>query len=250
VPNESASSYDDIAGMYQKLWADWYLPAAMPALKRLFFSQIPEGAKVLDLCCGCGHVTKELVLRGYSVTGVDLSVGLIEHARREFPAVDFRVQDARHLQVEERFDAILSTFDSLNHILTLEDLRQVFVAAKRALSPEGLFLFDMNLGEAYSADLHQWAVTSDEANVTLVRGAYDADAQKAATELIWFAKDPAAENTWRRYRSIVEERCYPQSDILLALSDAGFSHIEAIAAVDAGMDCQLGFGRYFFSARA
>jgi SAM-dependent methyltransferase len=244
-----SSSYDEIAGMYHRLWADWYLPAAMPALERLFFRHVPAGAQVLDLCCGSGHVTKELVARGYQVTGVDVSARLIEKARQVLPGVDFRVQDARNLQLENHFDAILSTFDSLNHLLTLEDLGRVFSAVRSVLRPSGLFLFDMNLEEAYSADLHEWAVTVDDTNVTLVRGVYDSSAQTAATELIWFTRDTSAENTWRQHRSVVEERCYPESDILLNLRNAGFSNVESASAVNAGMHSNLGFGRCFFSAR-
>ena len=30
------SPYDDIAGMYHMLWADWYFPAAKPGLEKLF----------------------------------------------------------------------------------------------------------------------------------------------------------------------------------------------------------------------
>lgn len=250
MSNSAVSSYDDIAGMYHKLWADWYLPAAMPALDRLFFSCVRPGSKVLDLCCGSGHVTKELVARGYDVTGVDVSARLVEHAREQLPAVDFRVQDARELQLQRRFDAVLSTFDSLNHILTLEDLGRVFAGVKRIVESSGIFVFDMNLEEAYSADLRQWSVTVDEANVTLVRGEYDYAQQLAATELIWFIKEPGAENCWRQQRSIVEERCYAQADILLALREAGFSQIEVTRAVDAGMSATLGFGRCFFSVRA
>jgi SAM-dependent methyltransferase len=235
--------------MYHRLWTDWYLPAAMPALERLFFSQVPAGGDVLDLCCGSGHVTKELVARGYRVTAVDSSAALIEHARQVLPSVDFRVQDARNLQLETHFDAILSTFDSLNHILTVEDLSRVFSGARRVLRPSGFFLFDMNLEEAYSADLHEWAVTVEDASVTLTRGVYDASTQNAATELIWFTRDDSADDVWRQHRSVVEERCYPQSDILLALDEAGFSHIESLSAVDAGMNLQLGFGRCFFGAR-
>ena len=246
---ETASPYDNIAEIYDKLWADWYLPAAMPALERLFFSKVRAGAKVLDLCCGCGHVTKELVARGYEVTGVDASARLIELARQELPATDFRVQDVRALQLEGKFAAILSTFDSLNHILTFEALKGVFAGVKNLISLDGLFLFDMNLEEAYFADLHRWAVTVDEANVTLVRGEYDDDAQLAKTELIWFAKEQLPENFWRQHRSVVEERCYLQQDILQGLREAGFSRIEAIPAANAGMNSELGFGRVFFSCR-
>lgn len=235
--------------MYHKLWADWYLPAAMPALERLFFAHIPARAKTLDLCCGSGHVTKELIRRGYEVTGVDSSARLIEHARAALPNVKFFIQDARELHLDSQFDAILSTFDSMNHILNLEDLGCVFARVKHVLSRDGLFLFDMNLEQAYSADLRQWAVSMDEANVMLVRGAYDQSTQTAATELMWFAKDVTADNAWRQHRSVVEERCYPEADILSALRDSGFSSIETVSAADAGMEPPLGFGRWFFSAR-
>jgi SAM-dependent methyltransferase len=243
------SAYDDIAGMYHRLWADWYLPAAKPALEHLFFSRIAQGARVLDLCCGSGHVTKELVARGYKVTGVDASARLLEHARRDLPNVDFRLQDVRNLRLNRHFDAILCTFDSLNHILTLEDLARVFAGTNAALSRDGLFLFDMNLEEAYSADLHQWAVTIDDLNVTLVRGDFDRSTQKAATELIWFTKESRNGNCWQQHRSVVEERCYRKSEILQALRQSGFSRIDDVPAVEAGMDSQLGFGRYFFTAR-
>src|SRR5690242_16954112 len=122
--SQTRSSYDDVALMYHRLWADWYLPAALPALERLFFSQVAPPARVLDLCCGSGHVTKELVRRGYRVTGVDNSAELIELARRALPQVDFRVQDATALALEADYDAAISTFDSLNHILEIEQLKR------------------------------------------------------------------------------------------------------------------------------
>jgi SAM-dependent methyltransferase len=249
VAAEPVSSYNNIAGMYHRLWNDWYLPAAMPALERLFFSHVPPGAKVLDLCCGSGHVTKELVARGYDVTGVDASAALIEHARTALPGARFEVQDVRSLEMDEQFDAVLSTFDSLNHILSITDLREVFRRVKRLLRDTGQFVFDMNLEQAYSADLQEWAVTVGDSNVTLVRGTYDPDVHKGSTELIWFVRDEGTENTWRRRHSIVEERCYPQEEIVMALRDAGFRHIEPISAAEAGMQATLAFGRCFFTAR-
>ncbi|MGH9611031.1 MAG: class I SAM-dependent methyltransferase, partial [Bryobacteraceae bacterium] len=94
------SSYDDVAEMYDALWADAYLPSALPALENLFFQKLRSGAHVLDACCGSGHVTKELVRRGLRVTGVDSSSKLIERARAALPEADFRVQDVRSLHLE------------------------------------------------------------------------------------------------------------------------------------------------------
>ncbi len=249
MPDSPVSSYDDIAGMYHALWADWYLPAAMPALDRLFFSKLAPGRQVLDLCCGSGHVTKELAARGYVVTGVDNSVELIQLAQRELPAIDFRVADARELAFKQEYDAALSTFDSLNHILELEELYDVFAGVRRALRPGGLFVFDMNLAQAYSADLGEWSVDIRSDSVSLVRGKFDKASKKASTELVWFTRN-GNENCWRQRTSTVVQRCYLQSEILAALTSAGFRKMEAIAAREAGVTSELGFGRTFFHAQA
>jgi SAM-dependent methyltransferase len=244
----SSSSYDAIAGMYDDLWSDWYLPAALPALERLFFSKVPPGSTVLDLCCGSGHVTQELVRRDYSVTGVDNSAGLIALARQLMPDVDLQVQDARQLQLDRHFDAVLSTFDSLNHILTLEDLQKVFEGVYGLLNYGGRFVFDMNVEEAYSLDLKQWAVDIRETKVGMVRGIYDAFSKTARTELLWFLKAEEG-NCWQQHRSVVEQRCYAQSEILGALHAAGFRGTDVFTATEAGVTSDLGFGRLFFVAR-
>jgi SAM-dependent methyltransferase len=251
MPESLRSSYDDVAGMYHTLWADWYLPAAMPALEHLFFSQVPAGSSVLDLCCGSGHVTKELAARGYVVTGVDNSAELIALARRELPGIDFEVQDATNLTLKRTFRAVLCTFDSLNHILTLENLRHAFEGVQRILEPGGLFVFDMNLEEAYLADLHQWAVDVRDTTVGLVRGTFDPVRKKAATELIWFVRDSRAgeDACWRQKRSVVEQQCYSQAEILESLHHAGLRNVEAVSARDAGVTSELGFGRTYFSVR-
>jgi SAM-dependent methyltransferase len=249
VPAPLTSSYDEIAGLYDAWWADWYLPAAMPALEQLFFSHVEPPSRVLDLCCGSGHVTKELVSRGYRVTGIDNSVELIALARKRLPNTDLRVQDARHITLDEPYDAVLSTFDSLNHILNMRDLQQVFADVHRALKRGGRFVFDMNLDEAYALDLRRWSVEIMDTSVGLVRGEFDRTTKKARTELIWFLKN-GVNGCWQQHKSVVEQRCYPKSEILEALALAGFAGIEAIESADAGITSDLGYGRLFFVAQA
>src|SRR3954468_14874843 len=244
------SSYDPIAEMYHKLWADWYLPAALPVLDLLFFPKVPAGASVLDVCCGSGHVTRELIRRGYSVTAIDASAELIAIARRDWPGVDWRVQDARRIDVGRgKYNAALSTFDSLNHLPSTDDLGKVFERVHGALRLDGLFVFDMNLEEAFLSDHRRWTAEVTPDHVSLVRGAYDAASQTAQTELIWFV--PAGSpNMWRQHRSVVEQRSFPEAEITSRLEKAGFRKIEITAATDAGMTADLGFGRIFVSARA
>ncbi len=234
--------------MYHRQWDEWYLPAARKALENLFFSQVPKRASVLDVCCGSGHVTAELVRCEYQVTGVDVSAKLIALARNEVPGAAFFIQDVRSFDLGRKFDAALSTFDSFNHFLTAADLQQAIIQVHRHLLPNSLFVFDMNLEEAYFQDFHNWVVTVNDNAVGLVRGLYDSHARLASTELIQFERTEG--DLWQRNTSIVHERCYPSKEVAAALAQAGFNHIQTVSALKAGVRPDVAHGRVFFSARA
>lgn len=65
---------------------------------------IPPGSRVLDLPCGTGRLTKMLLMRGYHVTGADVSEAMLGHARDNYlkyrqqlgakaPSVQFEIRD-------------------------------------------------------------------------------------------------------------------------------------------------------------
>ena len=243
------SAYDPVAEMYDVFWADWFFPAALPALERLFFSRVSPNSRVLDLCCGSGHVTAELVSRGYRVTGIDNSQKLVELARQKISADRFVVADARQLPFGRTFEAVISTFDSLNHLLTLADLRSAFESVRSVLRTGGQFVFDVNLEEAYFADLHNWTTMVKDSDVALVKGQYNKRSKHARTELIWF-HEIARGGNWRRVDACVEQRCYTYEELSGALNDMDFRIIEAVLGNDVGVRGDLGFGRLFVRAEA
>ncbi len=78
-------------------------------LENLF--QLRPGARILDLGCGTGRHSVELAKRGYSVTGVDISAGMLSEARKKAEAagvtVEFIEADATQIQLEPVFDAAI-----------------------------------------------------------------------------------------------------------------------------------------------
>ena len=65
-----------------------------------------NGSSVLDLGCGDGILTKEIVNRGATVLGVDSSAEMVEAATKL--GVDARVMDAANLSFESQFDNVFS----------------------------------------------------------------------------------------------------------------------------------------------
>ena len=244
----ASSPYDPIAGLYHQNWDDWYLPQAGVALESLFFSRLKGGAHVLDVCCGCGHVTRELVARGYQVTGVDASSELIAQAKRDLPAAKFVVADVRQFQLTRSFDGALSTFDSLNHILELRELEASFRNVHSALLAGAPFVFDMNSEEAYRMDWQEWSTRVAPHSVSLVRGRFDPVTRQVATEIVWFQRLP--DGRWERRDSIVPQRCYQDHEIRTALEQAGFRQVSSRSAAQAGVTGEIGYGRVFWSALA
>jgi SAM-dependent methyltransferase len=242
------SPYDAIAGLYHQNWDDWYLPQACVALDRLLFSQLKPRASILDVCCGSGHVTRELVARGYRVMGIDASGELIVLAERDLPAARFVVADVRLFQLAEQFEAAVSTFDSLNHIMELADLQASFRNVHQALRPGALFVFDMNSEDAYRLDWQDWNTTVAPDSVSLVRERFDRVTQRATTEIVWFRQ--LADGQWERRDSVVPQRCYREDEILAALERAGFRDVSRCSANEAGVTGEIGHGRLFWSATA
>lgn len=246
---EGGSPYDGIADFYERGWANWYLPSVLPVLERLLFPLLSAGADVLDVCCGCGHVTQELAARGYHITGLDASAELIGRASRLLPGSQFIVADVRDFALDRRFDGALSTFDSLNHLLSIADLAAAFTCVRSVLKPGAPFFFDMNLEEAYSLDLGNWSRHSEEDQIGFVRGTYNPGTRRGTTEIVCFFRE-AQSPLWRRVDSVIEEQCYSQEEIRSALGHAGFRTIEMYMPAEAGVTDELGFGRLYVRAWA
>jgi D-alanine-D-alanine ligase len=119
------------------------------------FSQIlhlQPDEQVLDLCCGQGRHTLELVRRGYTVDGLDQSHYLIQRARfaakREGLRVRFREGDARRIPYRpDTFDVVLVLGNSFGYFDSVEEDLQVLTGIRRILKPWGRVLLDVADGE-------------------------------------------------------------------------------------------------------
>ena len=103
--------------------------------------QFPEGAKILDLGCGCGLGAATLADLGFEVTAVDLIPALVEHARARSSAPVHWVTApfSDKLAPKGSFDAVMS----LGFLEYQERAGKELVKMRRLLKPGGLLLLSV-----------------------------------------------------------------------------------------------------------
>jgi len=97
---------------------------------------------VLEIGSGTGNLSKLFTEDGLEYLGLDLSVEMLEIAKKNNPNCVFIEGDMRNFELEELIDSILITGRSISYLLTNEDLNLTFQSIHRNLQKDGIFCFD------------------------------------------------------------------------------------------------------------
>jgi SAM-dependent methyltransferase len=241
----SRADYDPIARFYAAHWCSHYHPWALRILDRLLLSRLPRGSRILDLCCGTGALMAALRARGFEVCGVDASEGMLAQARRLLPGAELVLADATQFRVASGVDAAVCTFDSLNHILSYEELEQAFESVRSALVRGGPFVFDITTDDAFLKGWRSTCAQVSDAEAFFVRGRYDSDSRLGETQVTIFQKG----KRWRRTDAVLLQRCYAPEEVIPLLRRAGFSRVGIFdPSQDPDTDGPMALGRLFLVA--
>ncbi len=99
---------------------------------------------VLELGCGTGLLTRELIAAGYRVIATDAAPAMLDIAR---DVVGKSAQEVRQLTLPDdplpQADAIVAVGHPLNYLPDAEAVDQALIAIAAALRPAGLLAFDI-----------------------------------------------------------------------------------------------------------
>ncbi len=103
--------------------------------------------RVLDLACGTGSLAVELGKRGYKVVGADGCEEMLAVAREKVRMVghdvSFYHQDLLHLEGLPQVEWVLCLYDSINYLMTLEEVSRALEEIHGVVQPGGIFIFDV-----------------------------------------------------------------------------------------------------------
>ena len=145
--------FRDYAYFYDVLYEDKDYKKECQFLEKIFKEYAcGEIRIILDLGCGTGGHALIMAEKGYEITGIDFSQGMLEIARKKTKErevnIEFIQGDIRNMGLNQKFDAVISMFAVMSYQITNEDLISVFKTASRRLKKNGLFIFDAWFGPA------------------------------------------------------------------------------------------------------
>lgn len=212
-------TYGEMAFVYDLLMQD------VPYEEWVSFTEDhSSGKNILDMGCGTGEITIRLAEKGYQMTGVDFSEDMLSIANDKTPphvSIHWLQQDIRNLAGLTDFDTVISYFDVLNYITSLDDLKGVFKQTFDVLKPGGTFIFDVHslvhlqdnmagetFAEVYDETTYIWFCEPGEQTETFVH------------DLTFFVQKP--DGSYNRFDEYHTQRGYRIDLLKKELNSAGF----------------------------
>ena len=237
-----ARCYDRLTGdvEYEK-WAD-YLERHFRKLKRPVRS-------VVELGCGTGSLTRLLAERGYRMTAVDLSPDMLAVADQKCGGLGvlFLCQDMSRLALLEPADAVVSCLDSVNYVTRPAAVKRTFQRVYKALSPGGLFLFDIN-SPAKLENLDGQVFLDETDDTYCVWRAEFSRRSRICSYFMDIFRLDGATGQWNRGGELHRERAYTAEELTAMLTQAGFREIRTWGNLKMRPP-RAGEPRIFFTAR-
>ena len=116
-----------------------------------------------------GHDT--IFKRHFSVTGVDLSPGMLNKARLKHPDIEYIEGDMRTLRLNRKFDAVAIP-DSIDYMASQEDLQQALQTAVMHLKTGGVVLLVAKTKEIFQNNNFAYTGEKNGIHVTLLENNY------------------------------------------------------------------------------
>jgi SAM-dependent methyltransferase len=191
--------------------------------------QIAPPARVLDLCCGIGRHSLELVRRGFKVTGVDRTKSYLKQAReqaaKEKLDVEFVQSDMRTFRRPGEFDAVINMFTAFGYFEDINDDRKVVVNVCDSLKPGGVFVIDTH-GKETLSKIFQKHIWNEFDDMIILQE------QTVSQNWSWMQGRWILLRGSERIENTISHRLYAASELAALFTGGGFSRVDVYGDFD------------------
>ena len=177
----------------------------------------------LDIGCGGGWFTRAFQKAGYKMTGMDISVEMLDFAQRkallEGVRSEYILGDITKKKPQKRFDFVTAINDCVNYI-EKTDIDFAFKNVNAALKKGGIFLFDISSERKLQAKVANTVSVDDRDDVTYLNFSNLLN-ERVVMDVSLFVKGADGKYTRTDERHI--QYIYTEEEIREALQRNGFS---------------------------
>lgn len=228
----------EVTSEHLKAVDEFHIGGAEATLALLDPLGIRPGTRVLDIGCGIGGPARLMAERYVAdVTGIDLTPGFVETARRLTEAVGLSGRFVAGSALDLPFEAGSFELATLLHVgMNLPDKPRLFAEAARVLAPGGTFaVFDVMRFGAHPAFPLPWASDPDSSFLAAPQAYLDAAAGAGLALATRRDRGEIARDFLARMRAAMAEGRRPSVGLPLLMGEAAEAKIgNMIAAIDAG----------------
>lgn len=203
---------------------------------------------VLDLGCGTGVLTEIMYNKGYDMIGIDISQEMLDVAlkRKLEPLVQadgddsenisdngilYLCQDMCEIDLYSTIGTVYSSCDSVNYLVSDEEITACFAGVDNYLYPGGLFIFDFNTVYKYRDVIGECTIAENSEDCSFIwDNYYYSDENINEYDLTLFVKED--NDLYRRYEETHYQRGYTAGQMRDFLERAG---LKLLAMLDEKM---------------
>lgn len=205
------------------------------AIEALFVARVVEGAglgpRVLDLACGFGRHSIEMLRLGLEVISLDRSEAqlatLAERAKEEGLEPRIVKGDMRDFTLEKPVDAAVLMFSSFGYFSD-EENQQVLASCRRAVRPEGMIVLDCDNHHSVPTGPYQFWRRLEKGGFVLNEAEVHGERNRRVKG---HRIHVAADGQTREYD--YEFALYDDAEITAMLHAAGFENVHCVGNFDA-----------------
>lgn len=186
---------------------------------------------VLDLGCGTGTLTQLLYDKGYDMIGVDCSEDMLQVAfDKKYETgseILYLCQDMRELDLYSTVGTVVSVCDSVNYLLTDEDVLETFRLVNNYLFPDGVFIFDFNTVYKYSEVIGDATIAENREDCSFIwENYYSSEDHLNEYDVTIFTREK--DDLFRRFTETHVQRGYTLEEMKGFVEKAGLMFVTAL----------------------
>jgi SAM-dependent methyltransferase len=214
---EAVFDVDDYLNFYGDSLTDQRTDSEVAALVSLLGLDTPR--KILDLACGFGRHTNRLAVLGHTMTGVDITPGFLDLARKDAQqrqvAVQYIEGDMRTITFKDDFDYVLILYTSFGYFPDDEN-SVVLSNVCKALHPGGCLIFDTPNRDSLLKEIPPYLVMEKDGDLMIDRFNFDSIQGRLYNKRIVFRHGVRKDKP-------NFTRLYNPNELVLLLQQAGLS---------------------------